>query len=217
MDHLKSLIDENTAAILVNNPSNPCGSVYSKSHLKDIIDIAEENFLPIIADEIYGNMVFKGHEFIPMASLTQNVPIISCSGLAKQYLVPGWRVGWILIYDRENRLKEVAAGMKKLAMIILSTCTVMQAAIPDIIKNTPADFMTKTMAQLEENANLVKDYLLNSPGLEPIVPQGTLYLMAKINSSSYRDIKCDIDFMEKLLQEEAVMCLPGTVSSIFIS
>lgn len=217
MDHLKSLIDENTAAILVNNPSNPCGSVYSKSHLKDIIDIAEENFLPIIADEIYGNMVFKGHEFIPMASLTQNVPIISCSGLAKQYLVPGWRVGWILIYDRENRLKEVAAGMKKLAMIILSTCTVMQAAIPDIIKNTPADFMTKTMAQLEENANLVKDYLLNSPGLEPIVPQGTLYLMAKINSSSYRDIKCDIDFMEKLLQEEAVMCLPGTVSSIFMS
>ncbi len=57
LEHLASLIDENTAAIVVNNPSNPCGSVYSKEHLKDILTVAEYYHLPIIADEVYGDMV----------------------------------------------------------------------------------------------------------------------------------------------------------------
>ena len=68
---MESLIDENTAAILVNNPSNPCGSVYSKEHLIEILKIAERHKLPVIADEIYGQIVFSGKTFYPMASLSQ--------------------------------------------------------------------------------------------------------------------------------------------------
>jgi tyrosine aminotransferase len=85
-------------AILVNNPSNPCGSVYTIEHLKAILALAEEFKVPIIADEIYGEMVFEGEglEFNYMAELTQTVPILSCNGIAKRYLVPGWRLGWIV-------------------------------------------------------------------------------------------------------------------------
>jgi len=106
LDHLEQLIDAETVAIVVVNPSNPCGSVYSKQHLLDVLAIAGRHFLPIIGDEIYGGMVFKGQQFYSLASLSKEVPILSCGGIAKQYLVPGWRVGWILIYDKNETLKK---------------------------------------------------------------------------------------------------------------
>ena len=106
IDHMEQLIDKDTVAIVIVNPSNPCGSVYSKQHLLDILAVAEKHRLPIIADEIYNDLVFKGQHTYPIASLSKNVPVLSCGGLAKKYLVPGWRVGWILIHDRNGRFKK---------------------------------------------------------------------------------------------------------------
>lgn len=93
--HMRSLCDANTAAILVNNPSNPCGSNYSEAHLRDIIAFADEKRLPIIVDEIYADMVFEGQRFVPLASLSKRVPVISVGGTAKRFMVPGWRLGWV--------------------------------------------------------------------------------------------------------------------------
>jgi len=113
LDHLEQLIDADTVAIVVTNPSNPCGSVYSKQHLLDILAIAERHFLPIIGDEIYGGLVFKGQHFYSLASLSKSVPILSCGGTAKKYLVPGWRVGWILIYDKNETFKREVGWIVK--------------------------------------------------------------------------------------------------------
>ena len=103
---MEQLIDKDTVAIVVGDPSNPCGSVFSKQHLLDILAVAEKNSLTIIADEIYADLVFKGQHSYPIASLSKNVPVLTCGGLGKKYLVPGWRVGWILIHDRNNRFKK---------------------------------------------------------------------------------------------------------------
>ncbi len=101
------LVNSKTRAILVNNPSNPCGSNFSKSHLEEIIRFAEEYKLPIISDEVYANMVFDGQKFFSLAALSCATPIICVGGLAKQFLVPGYRLGWILLYDKHNRLRNV--------------------------------------------------------------------------------------------------------------
>ena len=109
LEHLESQIDDQTAAIVLNNPSNPCGSVYSRSHLNAILQVAERNYVPIIADEIYDYFVceiykrnqfnsfiriksmiiflqvFPGHQFYPLASLTNQVPILTCGGLTKRF------------------------------------------------------------------------------------------------------------------------------------
>ena len=106
IDHMEQLIDNDSVAIVIVNPSNPCGSVYSKQHLLDILAVAEKHRLPIIADEIYNGLVFKGQHTYPIASLSKSVPVLSCGGLAKKYLVPGWRVGWILIHDRNGIFKK---------------------------------------------------------------------------------------------------------------
>lgn len=107
LNSLESLIDENTAALILTNPSNPCGSVFSKEHLIDIINLAEKYFIPIIADEIYEHFVFPGNKYYSVSSLSPNVPVLSCGGLTKRFLVPGWRMGWIIIHDRNNLLKDV--------------------------------------------------------------------------------------------------------------
>lgn len=88
LDDMESLIDDRTRAIIVNNPSNPTGAVYAKAHLEAILRIADKYKLPIIADEIYGGMVYDGAVFYPMATLEPKVPILSCDGIAKRYTFP---------------------------------------------------------------------------------------------------------------------------------
>lgn len=125
-EHMESLIDANTRAIMINNPSNPCGSVFSKQTVLKVIDIARRYQLPIISDEIYSGMVFDdNHPFYSMAELSADVPVLILSGLAKQYLVPGWRVGWIVIHDPLNTMIFVLDGLRKLSTLLLGMCACM--------------------------------------------------------------------------------------------
>lgn len=86
---LEAQIDPKTAAIVVNNPSNPCGSVYTAQHLRDTLAIASKHKIPVIADEIYERLVFPGREFVSMAALDTDVPLLICGGLSKRFLIPG--------------------------------------------------------------------------------------------------------------------------------
>ncbi|KAI8899183.1 pyridoxal phosphate-dependent transferase [Globomyces pollinis-pini] len=208
LDHLESLIDKNTACILINNPSNPCGSVYSKEHLKGILDIAERHRLPIISDEIYADMVFTGESFHPLATLTNTVPILTCGGLAKRYLVPGWRVGWIFIHDKNKVFDEVRAGIINLSQLIIGSNSIIQAAIPEILA-TDNEFHRATNTQLEKNALLSVKLLSNIPGITVVAPQGAMYLMLKINIEEFKGFKDDVEFVEGLVREQSVLCLPG--------
>lgn len=132
---MESQLDENTVAIVVNNPSNPCGSVFSKKHLCEIIDVASRNHLPIIADEIYEHFVFTNEEFIPIAALSKEVPVFTCSALTKRFLVPGWRLGWFIVQDRNGILgKEIRKALSNMSGRILGASTLIQRALPGILK-----------------------------------------------------------------------------------
>ncbi|CAG8677900.1 308_t:CDS:2, partial [Racocetra fulgida] len=213
LDQLVTLIDDKTACILINNPSNPCGSNFSRHHLELILQICETYKLVIIADEIYEDMVFGSTKFFPIASLTKTVPILKVSGLAKRYLVPGWRVGWIFVYDQNGILDEIRDALFSLSNLILGANSLIQYSIPDIIFNTPNEFYEDTNNKLEHNASISASVLSKIRGLHVIVPQGAMYMMVGINVEEFKDIKDDLEFTEKLLEEESVMCLPGRVSS----
>lgn len=172
LDNLESLIDEHTAAIIVTNPSNPCGSVFSKEHILDIITIAERHHVPIIADEIYEHFVFPGHQYYSVSSLSKNVPVLSCGGLTKRFLVPGWRLGWIIIHDRHNAFQQVRKGLMSLSCRILGSNSLVQGALPAILKNTPQKFYDELVETLHSHALLAFDMLKVIPGLTPIMPAG---------------------------------------------
>lgn len=124
----------------MTNPSNPCGSVFSRKHLQQLVNIAEKYFVPIIADEIYEHLVFPGIEYVATSSLSKTVPVLSCGGMAKRFLVPGWRLGWIIVHDRNGVLEDVHRGLENLSTRILGSNTLIQGALPAIIKNTPQSF-----------------------------------------------------------------------------
>ncbi|XP_046737419.1 tyrosine aminotransferase [Diprion similis] len=210
LDDLEAQIDENTAAIIINNPSNPCGSVFSRGHLADLLEVAARYYVPIIADEIYEHMVFPGRSFHPLASISVDVPILSCSGLTKRFLVPGWRMGWIIIHDRQNILdKEIRKGLQCLSQRIIGSNTIVQGALPAILQNTPQKFYDDVIETLYDHSRLAYSHISKIPGLKPIMPDGAMYMMVYINLACFTEFKSDLEFVQCMLMEESVFCLPG--------
>jgi len=207
---MESLINKRTKAIVVVNPSNPCGSNFSQDHIVNILKVAEKFKVPIIADEIYADMVFSGQKFYSTASLSKTVPVLECGGLAKQFLVPGWRMGWVAVHDRQGVFGEkVRRGLLSLSQRILGPCTLVQAALPSILKNTPKSFFKETMEKLENAANTIYKELAKIDGLYPVKPEGAMYMMVGFDTMMFPDIKNDLDFTEKLISEQSVKCLPA--------
>ncbi|KAJ1912995.1 hypothetical protein H4219_005393 [Mycoemilia scoparia] len=210
LDHMASLIDSNTGAILINNPSNPCGSNFSKQHLQDIIALCESYKIPLISDEIYADMVFVGEKFYPAASLTKTVPVLTLGGLAKQWMVPGWRVGWVLVYDHQTGLlNDVCKGLGALATLINGPNSLIEAAIPDIFANVPESFLKETINSLQAHAELCAKLLKPIPGLNVIVPQGAMYMMVVLDIDRFEGIDDDVSFYQMLKWEEHVEVIPG--------
>uniref|UniRef100_A0A915MMI3 Tyrosine aminotransferase n=1 Tax=Meloidogyne javanica TaxID=6303 RepID=A0A915MMI3_MELJA len=193
--HLESLIDSQTRAIIVNNPSNPTGVI------------------PIIADEIYGDLVYgEGARFHPMATLSPRVPIITCDGIGKRYLVPGWRLGWLIVHDRYGGvLSEIKKGIVALSQKIVGPCALIQGALPSILRDTPSEFFDNTKKLLASNAATVYEKLSRVPGLRPLKPQGAMYMMVGFDPSLFGD---ETKFVRGLISEESVYCLPGSAFSL---
>ncbi|KAK2562341.1 Tyrosine aminotransferase [Acropora cervicornis] len=164
--HLGSLVDERTRAIVVNNPSNPC--------------VAEKHMIPIIADEVYENVVFPEYKFYPLAQLSENVPILSCGGISKGYLVPGWRLGWVIIHDKHRAFERLA----DMSQQILGPSTVIQGALPDILTKTPQSFFEKTVKVIQKNAEICCEELSRIPELKPVMPCGAMYMMVGVDISN---------------------------------
>jgi len=145
-----------------------------------------------------------------MPELSQTVPIISVGGLAKQYSVPGWRVGWLIIHDRLGIFgKSVRESLISLSQLTLGASTVIQAAIPDIFSTTDSSFYERYNKTLETHTMFLVKRLTQIPGLRVIVPQGAMYFLVEIEISKFGDILDDEDFAQKLLTEELVFVLPG--------
>jgi len=108
VSHMRQLLQQygtRVRAVVVNNPSNPTGAVFSHQHLQDVVQICNDFAVPIVADEVYGDLTYRPHQpFYPVAQVAyemgNHVPVITASGLAKQFLLPGWRVGWIVFHDK---------------------------------------------------------------------------------------------------------------------
>jgi len=209
ISHMRSLIDSRTKAILINNPSNPCGSVFSKKHLEAIVRVAEEFKVPIVSDEIYANMTF-GVPFVSAVEVCGNVPCIVVGGIAKQFVVPGWRIGWAVLCDRAGVAKQIREGMFKLCTLILGPASLLQVAVRPLLHQTPQSYYDDMIRKLEEGARVSYEALRGVPGLSPTRPSGAMYMMVGIDIAMFRNIADDVDFCTKLWLEFAVQVLPGS-------
>jgi tyrosine aminotransferase len=167
--------------------------------------------ITIIADEIYGSLTYDGAIFHPMASLSPKVPIITCDGIAKRYLVPGWRLGWLIVHNRYGVLTEVKAGIVALSQKIVGPCALVQGALSSILKNTPQSYFDHIKAVISANAAIVWEVLSKVAGLKPLKPQGAMYMMVGFDRDIYGE---ETKFVQGLITEESVYCLPGSAFNL---
>eukprot|EP01083_Nonionella_stella_P000238 740_1 len=216
--HLESLIDGRTKAILTNSPSNPCGSILNYETLYNILRIADKYQLPIVSDEIYSNIIFENaNKFISYSTVKQNenisVPILITSGLGKNYLIPGWKVGWLVFDDDGNdSLAMIKEAVSRLMGVNFGPSSVCQSMIADIIENTESTYWVDLNKKLYEQNKLFCDLINDTiPELEAFAGHGAFYMMAKIHLDQLKDIENDSQFFQKLLEEQAVFLLPGSL------
>ncbi|MBI2672461.1 aminotransferase class I/II-fold pyridoxal phosphate-dependent enzyme [Candidatus Woesearchaeota archaeon] len=202
---MKRKINDRTKAILVINPNNPTGAVYKKETLQQIIELAAERKVPIISDEIYDKLLFDEEIHIPLASMTDEIPVITFNGLSKNYLAPGWRIGWI-IESNINPRSQFAATMSNMVDARLSSPTPAQFAIKAALEGSQ-DNLASTISKMQERRNIAYERLNKLNGISCVKPKGAFYAFPRINSDKYGT---DEEFALGLLQNEGVVVVHGS-------
>src|SRR5215471_6050305 len=203
-DEVKRLISPATRALVVIDPNNPTGATYPAEMRRALIDLADQHNIPLLADEVYGDLAYDG-PVAPMASLHQDSPIISFSSLSKAYLAPGWRTGWMAV-ARTERLDEVLAGVKKLADGRLCSTGPMEYAIPAAL-NGDRSHEASFRAALRARADLTAKRLNAIEGLQTVAPSAAFYAMPRVTLPPG---VTDEDYVLALLRETGVLCVYGS-------
>ncbi|KAK8477958.1 hypothetical protein V6N11_070979 [Hibiscus sabdariffa] len=212
LDAVETLADENTVAIVIVNPGNPCGNVFSYEQLNKVAETARKLGILVVADEAYDNLAFGSTRYVPMRVFGSTVPVLTLGSVSKRWIVPGWRLGWLVTSDPDGILQKSGVIDSIVGFLNISSdpATFIQAAIPQILENTEEEFFSKIICTLRECADICYDKVEEIPCLTcPKKPEGSMFVMVKLNVAMLEDISDDMDFCLKLAKEESVIILPG--------
>ncbi|XP_020251957.1 probable aminotransferase TAT2 isoform X2 [Asparagus officinalis] len=212
LDNVYALADENTVAMVIINPGNPCGNVLSYPHLKKIAETAKKLGIMVIADEVYDHLAFGSNPFVPMGVFGAIAPVITLGSISKRLVVPGWRLGWMVRNDPNGILKEtkIAESIENFLNITVSPTTFIQGAFPHILENTRGRFSNKIIDVLRQTSDICYQKLEDIDCITcPHKPDGSMFVMVKLNLSYLEGITDCVDFCCKLAKEESVIILPG--------
>ncbi|HEX6590323.1 MAG TPA: aminotransferase class I/II-fold pyridoxal phosphate-dependent enzyme [Longimicrobiales bacterium] len=201
---IERLITPATRALVVIDPNNPTGATYPDRVRRALIEIADKHNLPLLADEVYGDLAYDG-PVPPMASLYPDAPIVSFSSLSKAYLAPGWRAGWMAV-GRTDRLDDLLAAVKKLADGRLCSTGPMEHAIPAAL-NGDRSHEAAFRAALRERAELTVSRLNAMPGVTTVTPTAAFYAMPRV---ALPPGVTDEQYVLGLLRATGVLCVYGS-------
>lgn len=207
---IESKITAKTRGIVIINPNNPTGAVYTKDTLLKIIAVARKHRLIIFADEIYDKITYDDAEHIAIASLSDEVLVVSFNGLSKSYRVAGFRSGWMVISGVKDHARDYIEGMELLASMRLCSNVPGQHAIQTSLGGYQSiKDLVAPGGRLYEQMDYSWKMLNQLEGVSCVRPKGALYLFAKLDPEIYK-IKDDEKFILQLLQQEKVLLVQGT-------
>ncbi len=204
IEDIKSKVNEKTKAIIIINPNNPTGSNCSVETLKQIIALAKEHNLVIFADEIYDKLLFEGEEHTSIASLDKDVPVVTFGGLSKNYMVPGFRIGWGIVSGDKNVLSDFIEAINKLLRARLSANHPEQFAIPAALDGDQSHLVEATK-KLTSRKDLTVKTFNEIPGISCVKPEGAFYAFPQLHMN-----QPDNHFVTELLKETGVVVVPGS-------
>ena len=210
IEDIKSKITSKTKGIVVINPNNPTGALYSDENLKQIIELAKEHNLIIMADEIYDRVLYDDVEHKPMSTLTDEVLVLSYNGLSKSHRIAGFRAGWMMVSGKKQHATDFIEGLDMLASMRLCSNVQGQYAIQTAMGGYQSmKELTSEKGRLFKQREMAISRLNAIPGISCTMPQGAFYCFPKMDPEIY-PIKDDMEFMMDLLIDEKVLMVQGT-------
>ncbi|OFO43330.1 pyridoxal phosphate-dependent aminotransferase [Corynebacterium sp. HMSC073D01] len=210
VEDIRAKVTEKTKAIVVINPNNPTGAVYSRDVLKEIAQIARENGLLILSDEIYDRILYDGAKHISIASLAPDLLCITLNGLSKAYRVAGYRVGWMVLTGPKHHARGFIEGLDLLASTRLCANVPGQSAIQVALGGRQSIYeLTGEGGRLLEQRNTAYEKLTSIPGVSCVKPMGALYAFPRLDPEVY-EIHDDTKMMLDLLLQEKILLVQGT-------
>lgn len=210
IEDIKSKITPKTKGIVVINPNNPTGALYSDEVLLQIIEVAKEHDLIIMADEIYDRILYDDMAHTPMSTLTDDVLVLSYNGLSKSHRIAGFRAGWMMVSGKKDHAADFIEGLDMLASMRLCSNVQGQYAIQTAMGGYQSmKELTSKSGRLSKQRELAVSRLNAIKGISCTMPQGAFYCFPKMDPEVY-PIKDDMQFMMDLLIEENVLMVQGT-------
>ncbi|QWD62475.1 pyridoxal phosphate-dependent aminotransferase [Polynucleobacter sp. MWH-UH25E] len=210
LNDLRKKITPKTKAIVVINPNNPTGAIYSKEVLLELTQIAREHGLILFADEIYDKMLYDGEKHISLASLSTDVVIITFNGLSKNYRSCGYRAGWMVVSGDKEMVRDYIEGLNMLASMRLCANVPGQYAIQTALGGYQSiNDLVGEGGRLAKQRDLAWKLITDIPGVSCVKPKSALYLFPKLDPEVY-SIEDDQQFVADLLKEEKVLLVQGS-------
>ncbi len=207
---LRSKITPRTKAIVMINPNNPTGAIYSKAVLTELTQIAREHGLILFADEIYDKMLYDEEQHVSLASLSSDVVIITFNGLSKNYRSCGYRSGWMVVSGDKSGIKDYIEGLNMLSSMRLCANVPGQYAIQTALGGYQSiDDLVAKGGRLARQRDLAWELITAIPGVSCVKPKSALYLFPKLDPEMY-PIEDDQQFIADLLREEKVLMVQGS-------
>ena len=210
LEDIVSKISPRTRAIVVINPNNPTGAVYSQEVLDKIAQIAVEKNLIIFSDEIYDKILYDDAKHIPMASVTDETLVITFNGLSKSYRLAGFRSGWMIVSGAKNRAQDFLDGIQMLSNMRLCANVPGQLAVQTALGGYQSiNDLVLPGGKLLEQRNAAWEMLNDMPGVSCVKPKGALYVFPKLDPKMY-PIHNDEQFALELLQAKQILVVHGS-------
>lgn len=210
LDDIRSKITSRTKAIVVINPNNPTGAVYSQALLEQLVELAREHGLILLADEIYDKILYDEAEHVHLASLAPDLLCITFNGLSKAYRLAGFRSGWMVITGAKHRARDLIEGLDILTNMRLCANVPAQHAIQTSLGGYQSiNDLVLPGGRLLEQRDLAYDMLNAIPGVSCVKPKGAIYMFPRLDPKRFA-IKDDEQLVLDLLLQEKILLVQGT-------
>ena len=207
IDDLRSKISDKTRAIVIINPNNPSGALYRKKVVKQILDVAGENDLLVLSDEIYDQIRYV-KDYVSTAHLAKDLPVVGLNGFSKVYLMTGWRLGYVYFHEQNGELQELQQAIEKEQRIRICANTPAQMAGIAAL-NGPQDHVKRMVDKLKLRRDYAWKRLDEIEGISCAKPEGAFYFFPKIHGVGSK-WKTDMEFAIKLLKDTGVLLVHGS-------
>ena len=210
IEDIRSKITPNTKGIVVINPNNPTGALYSDELLLQIVELARQQGLVIFADEVYDKVLYDGVKHTPIASLSDDVLTLTFNSLSKSYRSCGYRAGWLVVSGDKKPAADYIEGLNMLSNMRLCANVPGQWAIQTALGGYQSiNDLVGEGGRLSKQRDLAYELITAIPGVTCVKPQAALYMFPRLDPKLY-PIADDQQFFLELLQETKVMLVQGT-------